>query len=547
MDTRFRLSLAGGLCLLPVTALCARLIQLQVMQHGALESRAQSALKHTLQELTPRADIVDRHGNILAHSVPTWSCFIDKSMIKNPAAVASPLAQALGVPAEEILRKINKRGRFSVVAPRLDFDRSQAVAKARIEGVGLTAAQERFYPNGDLAQGVLGAVGTEHKGLSGVELSFEERLRGSTRKMEYIRDGAGRKIYKSGGTAAEERRPLRLTLDRNIQYYASEILEEAARKHSIRSGLIAVQDPNTGEILAMASHPENPLKNPLIQDAYEPGSTFKVVTLAAALEDSVVSPTEEIFCENGKFQIAPGVTIGDHEPQGKLDMRGILQHSSNIGMVKIIERVGPQRFYRMSRAFGFASRTGLPLPGETAGEIKPLSDLTKVALAAASYGYGVSASALQVLSAYSAIANGGTLYEPAIIAEGFKPVRVRQVASAGTIATLQEMLENVVEAGTGLAARIPGYRVAGKTGTSRKFDRQTGKYSQSQYVASFVGFLPASRPQWTILIVIDEPKDSYYGSAVAAPIFASLGQRLISLKGLPSDKAVAARSRPERP
>jgi cell division protein FtsI (penicillin-binding protein 3) len=539
MDTRSRLSIAGAFCLLPVAPLSARLAQLQVMQHGALESRANGALKHSIREAVPRADILDRNGNVLAHSVPTWDCFIDKAMVKDPAPIASRLAKLLGASPQDILRKARGRGRFAWAAMGLDFERWQAVSQARIEGVGLVASQERFYPNGDMARGVLGAVGTEHTGLSGVELAFESRLQGSARKVEYIRDGAGRKIYESGGASKQDEKPLQLTLDRNIQYYASEILRETAAKYSIRSGLLAVQDPNTGEILAMASYPENPLRNPLIQDTYEPGSTFKVVTLAAALEDAVVPLTEKIFCENGKFDIVPGVAISDHDPRGDLDMRGILQHSSNIGMAKIAERVGAARFYRMSRAFGFANRTGLALPGETAGEIKPLSDLTKVALAASSYGYGVGVSALQMLSAYSAIANGGTLYEPSIVSDGRKPSRVRRVASQRTIAALQEMLENVVESGTGLAARIQGYRVAGKTGTSRKLDRKSGKYSQSQYVASFAGFLPASRPQWTILVVIDEPKGSYYGSMVAAPIFANLGQLLLTLKGVPPDHALA--------
>ncbi|MDD5629908.1 MAG: penicillin-binding transpeptidase domain-containing protein, partial [Elusimicrobia bacterium] len=295
----------------------------------------------------------------------------------------------------------------------------------------------------------------------------------------------------------------------------------------------------------------DPLRNVAVQDTYEPGSTFKTVTAAVALNESLVKESDTFFCENGSYEVSPGVFIHDHEPAGTLNLQGILERSSNVGAAKVVERVGAMRFYRYSRAFGFDIKTGVSLPGETAGDMKPLAGLTRVVLAASSYGYGIGVSALQMANAYNAIAGGGALNEPAVVcddgspAEGRaapcrRPVRVRRVVSEATARVLTRMLEAVVENGTGTTARIPGYRVAGKTGTARKLDRRTGKYSTSAYLASFVGFLPVSRPRWTILVVVDEPKGQYYGAQVSAPVFAQLGSRLLSMAGVPPDSSVAS-------
>jgi cell division protein FtsI (penicillin-binding protein 3) len=335
-----------------------------------------------------------------------------------------------------------------------------------------------------------------------------------------------------------------LSLDRDFQFHAEEALREGAAQFRAKGGMIVVLDPATSEVLAMAALPSDPLKNPVVQDPYEPGSTFKLVAAAAALDGSLVDENQTFFCENGAYAIAPGVLIHDHEPEGMLTLQGILEHSSNIGISKVVEKVGPMRFYRYSRAFGFDIKSGIALPGETAGEMKLLSRLTRVVLAASSYGYGIGASALQVANAYSAVANGGALYEPTILADARPAQPLRRVVSAATARTLSRMLESVVERGTGMSARIPGYRVAGKTGTARKLDPRSGKYSTSAYMASFVGFLPASRPLWTILVVIDEPKGQYYGAQVAAPVFAKLGRRLLAMSGVPPDQPAAPAGRP---
>ena len=536
MDLGLRLSVAAGFALLPLPVLGLRLADLQVLRHGALESRAAGEFARVSEEAAPRADILDRQGRVLARSVPQWSCFADKAMVKDPAAFAAKLAPILGVPARELAGRVRAANRFAWLKTGMTSEQSEALKSARVDGVGIVPVQERVYPNGDLARGVLGLVGAEGKGLAGAELTLDKKLRGAPKRFELIRDGAGHSIYKNISDDGRTPDAIRLTLDRNVQFVAEEALRDAAARAAFKSGFAAVQDPRTGEILAMAAWPPSPLKNPLIQDAYEPGSVFKIVTALSGLDEGVVRPDDVFSGEHGRYEITPGVIITDHEPEGDMTLAQILAKSSNIGISKVVERIGAQRFYRMCRAFGFGAKTGLPLPGETAGELKPLSDLTKVGLASSSYGYNLQVSAAQTLGAYSAIANGGTLYEPKLILDGKPPVKVRRVASETAVRTLSAMLEGVVDAGTGETARIPGYRVAGKTGTAHKVDPLTHKYSPTSYTASFVGYLPASAPRWTILVVLNDPKGAYYGALTAAPIFAQIGKRLLVLDGVAPDK-----------
>lgn len=536
MDLGLRLTVAATLSMAPLAPLGARLAYLQVLRHGNLSTRASGEFARTAREAAPRADLLDRHGRVLARSIPSWSCFVDKAMVKDPAAFGAKLAPLLRLPASEIARKTRAANRFAWLKTNMTQEDHRLLVEARVEGLGLVPAQERVYPNGDLARGVLGLVGTEGRGLAGLELSQDKRLTGRARRMEVIRDGQGRSIYKSATDAGDVPEPLTLTLDRTVQYLAEEALREGGEKGQFKEGIIAVQDPSNGEILALAAWPPNPLRNPLVQDAFEPGSTFKVVAALAAIDDAVVRPNETFGGEGGKYQLTPGVTITDHEPGGEMTLAQIIEKSSNIGISKVVERVGASRFYRRARALGFGAKTGAPLPGESAGELKPLSDLTKVGLAVSSYGYGLAVSPLQMLGAYSALANGGVLWEPKFFADGKPPVKVRRVASESSVKELTQMLEGVVERGTATNAKIPGYRIAGKTGTAHKIDPLTRKYSKTAYTSSFAGFLPVSSPRWTILVILHEPKGAYYGGLVAAPIFSRLGSRLLTLAGLPPDR-----------
>lgn len=540
MDLGLRLTVAAGFTLIPLPLLGLRLADLQVLRHGALETRAAGEFERVSEEAAPRADLLDREGRVLAHSVPTWSCFADKAMVKDPAAFAARLAPVLGIPASELREKVRAASRFAWLKTGMTAEQSDRLRAARVDGVGIVPVQQRVYPNGDLARGVLGLVGAEGKGLAGAELTLDNSLRGAPRRFALIRDGAGHSIYKSISDDGRTPDPVRLTLDRNVQFAAEAALRDASAKTPFKSAFAAVQDPMTGEILAMAAWPPSPLKNPLIQDAYEPGSVFKIVTALSALDDGLVRPDETFYGEHGRYEITPGVFITDAEPAGDMTLAQILAKSSNIGISKVVERVGAQRFYRMARAFGFGAKTGVPLPGETAGELKPLSDLTKVGLASSSYGYNLQVSAVQTVSAYSAIANGGTLWEPKLILDGKPPVKVRRIASETAVRALSGMLEGVVDGGTGESARITGYRVAGKTGTAHKVDPLTHKYSATAYTASFVGYLPVSAPRWTILVVVNDPKGAYYGAETAAPIFAQIARRLLVLDGVPPDRPADA-------
>ncbi|MFA6316672.1 MAG: penicillin-binding protein 2 [Elusimicrobiota bacterium] len=537
MDIRTRLAWAAAMSLLPLLPLSVRLAYLQVARHQDLLTRVADEVDRVARDAPKRADILDRSGRVLAQSVPVWSCFIDKPLVKAPAALARRLGGPLGMSPDAVLRRLREPGRFVVLRDDLTFDEAERVSASRLAGVGITAGFQRAYPNDALGRSVIGTVSSDGRGLSGVELAFDSALVQEPERREVLRDGRGRQIFRSGTAHDPKPEPLRLTIDRNFQFYAEEALSEAAARYALAGGLVLVQDPSNGRMLAMASYPSSPLRNAAVQDSYEPGSTFKLVTAAAAIGESAIREDETVFCENGSWELAPGVTIKDHEPSGELNLAGIIERSSNIGTAKVAERLGALRFYRWCQAFGFLNKTGIGLPGETAGALKPLSAMTRVSLLAASYGYGIAVSPIQLIGAYSAIANGGILYEPSALLTDREPVRVRRVAPEDTVRRLTAILEGVVERGTGATAKIPGYRVAGKTGTARKLDPATKKYSTSRFVASFVGFVPADKPRFTILVVLDDPKGgAYYGSQVAAPVFAKLARSLLTLEGVPPDR-----------
>lgn len=538
MDLRLRLTIAGAVVLFPLAPLTLRLAHLQVALHRSLEEKASRAYARTAREQLPRGSILDRAGQPLARSVLSWSAFVDLSMVKDRRRLARDLSAPLKLPEDELLRKMGEARRFPWLKTDMTYGESESLKKsladAKLGCIGIVQAQRRVYPNGDLARSILGSVSLAGAGASGLELSFDRELLGESAKREVTRDGMGNSIYRRSSSDGQTPRDLRLTLDRTVQFYAEEYLADAASRFGLKQGIVSVQDPGTGEILALATYPPNPLKNIAVQDTLEPGSTIKMVAAAAAIEEGILGENETIFCENGKFELAPGVRIQDHEPSGDLTLAQILERSSNIGIVKLTQRLGPARFYRYCRAFGFSTKTGLPLPGETAGTL-PVSDRGNLRYCSASFGYGLGVSAIQMLSAYSAVANGGNLLEPKLLAGGEPPVIVRRVASPGAVAKLRGMLEGVVSRGTGMSAAIPGFTVAGKTGTARKLDPD-GKYSTTRYTASFIGFVPARTPRFTILVMLDEPKgENFYGSQVAAPVFARLGRRLLALRGVPPD------------
>jgi cell division protein FtsI (penicillin-binding protein 3) len=534
MNVRKRLRVACAFCLLPVLPLVFQLFKFEILENSTLSVKANREFSRAYWEIAPRAPITDRNGNILAESLPVWRIFADRKMVLNPTDLALKIAPVIKKSPIEILRRYKSKKRFPVLARSLSYEQAQRIEKMAIRGLGLTLRERRFYPNGTLAESVLGEISEDGRGVSGIELSWDARLTGVPQKLRVIRDGTGRMIYINADNSGFLPNPLKLTIDRDVQYIAEDALEGAAKSLKISGGTALIENPKNGEILAMATYPETPLKNPAIQDTYEAGSVLKILTAAAAIEGNVVSPTERIFCENGSYQITPRVTIHDDEPADFLTLSQIIERSSNIGISKVVLRVGMSSFYETMRAFGFLNKTGIRFPAEAAGSWNAFLNRGNLPLASASYGYGVAVTPLQILGAYNVVANGGTLWQPFLIEEE-SPNRVRRVVSRKTIAILTRFLENVVEKGTGVLAKIPGYPVAGKTGTAHQLDFATKKYSRTKYNATFVGFLPADHPLWTILVVLNNPKGQYYGGQASAPIFAKIARRLIALKGLPPE------------
>ncbi len=551
-----RLHLCAALSLFCTVPLGARLTQLQVLQHRALSAIAESRVERQTVELIPRGRILDRNGEVLAESLPSWSAFLDPSALKHPEREAPRLAAALGLDRRTVALKAKRASRFVWLKQKLTPEEVARLRALKMEGVGLLADERRYNPNGELALNLLGGVGADGRGLAGLELSFDSKLRGKAQTIDLVRDGLGKTMTDSMPRRSDPPADLVLSLDRSVQHYAEAALKTAVERYRPAWASILVQDPRSGDILAMASHPRDPLRNPAIEQAFEPGSTFKAVSMAAVLEEGVAAFDEKIDC-SGPWEVVPRVFIRDHEPSGPLSLEEIMSRSSNIGIAKLALRLGADRFHRAVRAFGFGTKTALGLPGESGGLLQSPASKGRLALANNAFGQGLAVTPLQLLGAYSALANGGSLLEPRLVlsseggrrpAEETTGVPVRRVASEDTVRRIVRMLEAVVERGTGISAQIPGYSVAGKTGTSQKLDPERRRYSTVHYVASFAGFIPAKQPRLTIVVVIDSPKGQYYGAEVAAPVFATLGRQLLALKGIPPERPLAVRwsSAPKR-
>ncbi|MBK8871691.1 MAG: penicillin-binding protein 2 [Elusimicrobia bacterium] len=553
---RFRFRLVMGLMAAGFLAVTARLAYLQVWRHRDLSQRAQSQAERWVRDAPRRAPIRDRHGDVLVDSVRVASCYADPRLLPHPDTTAQRLAKPLRLSASEITERIRRApGAFVWLKRRLGADESRAIEEENLRGIGLQWEYRRFYPNGDLAGPLLGVVGEDGRGLSGLEYAFNKELMDPRPPLRALRDGRGRRLME---TSSE--RPsaggLRLSIDRKIQFIAERELDTALRRAQARSGIVVVQDPWTGEILAMAGRPAVSLTSEsvaspeelmvrAVQWSFEPGSTFKVVTAAAALENKSVRPGELINCESGKWKYAD-VEINDHEPEKIITFARSMEVSSNIALSKVGLRVGKEKMYDTVRAFGFGSRTGFDLPGEAVGLLKPPSQWSGVTLPILSFGQEVGVTALQLAGAFSAIANGGRLLEPHVCLDADwpsgetprwpVPTEVRRVMSPETAATLTTFMEGVVLKGTGVDAVLPGWQVAGKTGTAQKIDPRTRAYSREKYVASFAGFAPSRRPRLTIVVIIDEPKGLIWGGYNAAPVFKNIAWQALSLLGVPTDE-----------
>ena len=546
------------ICLLiaavPVPPIAFRLFYLQTIRHENLSAAASREFNRTVSEIGPRGRIFDSRGNLLAESIVTWNCSLFKKELRDPARDLDALASALALSKKELKARYRRSKNFVSVKKDLDHAQAEAVKALKLKGVLLEARQNRYYPSGSIARNILGLVGAD-KGLTGVELLYEKVLTGRISRREIVRDAGGNVLYRNGEDGAAAPMDIHLTIDKNIQFFAQEAIKKYAEKNRADLAMAVIQDPDTGRILAMATYPEDLEKIQPVEWVYEPGSTFKAVTLAAALEKNIVTEKDSFYCENGAWALNSKVTIHDHEPEKTLTLSGVMERSSNIGAAKIGLKLGLENFYLYVKAFGFGTRTGLGFPGESPGILRPMERYRTVDLAVGAYGHGIAATPIQVANAYSALANGGQLLETRLvdrITDGSgkavfrnEPAVIRRVISGATAAAVKRILLNVVNAGTGKNAGVPGYLIAGKTGTSKKIDPATGKYITNKNVASFCGFFPADKPQYTILIILDNPKLFYYGGGTAAPAFQEIAKKIITLNGIKPDKVLLESKPPQ--
>lgn len=535
-----RLAVAGVVFLAWTAAIEGRLVYLQVVRHDELSARAERQQMRTIESPGRRGEILDRNGRVLAHSVEADSIYAVPTEIDDADTAAAALCGALGDCAQRDRQAIAdriRRGRaFAYVRRQVSPEQARRVAALQLQGVGFMKEDRRFYPNKDLAAHVLGYVGIDNRGLNGIEATYDSLIRGRAGTV-LIQTDARRQAFSRIERPPTTGSTLELTIDHQLQHIAERELRLGVEENRAAGGTAVVLDPRTGEILALANWPtfnpnayrETPTdwqRNRAVQDLYEPGSTFKVVTASAAIEEKIVAPQDPIDVSAGRIRFGSRVIDDDHR-YGVLSFADVIVKSSNVGAIKVGLQLGPERLGLYVKRFGFGRAASPDFPGESPGIVWNPARLTDSALASVSMGYQVGVTPLQMAAAVSAVANGGELVEPrvvrAVIADGQRASVPRKAVgrpvSPGTAATLTEIMEQVTVTGTGKAARVDGYPVAGKTGTAQKV--VNGSYSRSEYNASFVGFVPSRNPMFTIVVVIDSPhgRNGYYGGTVAAPIF----------------------------
>jgi cell division protein FtsI (penicillin-binding protein 3) len=552
-----RLFILAGFLLFWFLVICGRLVWLQVVNYGDYTQRAAKQQQRSIEVSPVRGNIYDRRGNELAMTVSVDSVFAVPSEVPDIHSAAQVLGRVLKADATEIESRMRGSKAFAWVARKIDNPTSARVRALNLKGIYFQKESKRFYPKNELAAQVLGYVGLDDDGLGGIEREFQPQLTGKAGKMLITMDNKHRWLGRT------EKQPdpgenVVLTIDEKIQYIAERELARAIAETHAEAGTVIVQNPHTGEILALANWPTfNPnifnkvnlqaLKNRAVSDIYEPGSTFKIVTLAAALEEKITNPDEVIDCQMGSI-VVNGLRIHDHHPYAGLTVQQILEHSSDVGAIKIALRLGEERFDRYIRAFGFGTQTRIELPGETRGITKPVSRWSKVSIGAISMGQEIGVSPVQLASMASIIANDGLYVPPRIVAGttpprstpqliAFHPALGRRVISPLTAAQMKHMMEGVVLRGTGKKAILDGYSSAGKTGTAQKIDA-SGRYSHKQHIASFAGFAPVNNPAVTVLVVLDSPAGGYPrdgGGEAAAPVFTRIAQQVLAYMNVPHD------------
>jgi cell division protein FtsI/penicillin-binding protein 2 len=544
--------------LLWVAAIAGRLWYLQVYRYDHYAGKARRQQTTVVELDPPRGTIYDAHGRELAVSVQVDSAWADPADIRDPQATAAALAPLLHQDREALARRLARDGDFVWVARKLDPPDAEAVRRLDLPGIHFLPESKRYYPMRELAAQVLGYVGTDNQGLAGLELVHNKEIAGRPGRRTLLRDARRGTVIAPGLAAAdpEPGRDLYLTLDATIQHIVERELALAVQKNRAKTGSMVLLDPATGAVLAMATYPSfdpnrygdySPAewRNRAIMDAYEPGSTFKVVTAGAAIGAGLVRPEDVFDCEMGGITLY-GIRIRDHKPYGRLTFADVIAKSSNVGVIKAALKLGDERFYKVIREFGFGRPTGIDLPGESPGILAPLKGWRPLTKAYIAFGQGISVTPLQLTAALAAVANHGTLLTPHVVAAVGKgeaivrrfpqPPVAGHPLTAETAQIVEGLLERVVTDGTGKSAAVPGYRVAGKTGTAQK--PGIGGYAHGSYIPSFIGFAPADRPALVGVVAVDSPQGfEYYGAQVAAPAFGAITRQVLLYMGVRPERA----------
>lgn len=541
--------------LLSLTLLLVRLFYLQGIQRNFYYKIANE--QHVVStEIQPRrGTIFDRNMQILAQNINTDSVFANARIIKDKEACAKAVAAALKLDEKFVLERISRDKGFVWIKRKITSQESAEIKKLKIKGIELIEESKRVYPNKSLACHLLGAVNIDNNGLEGVEYNYNNYLKGQSGWLISTQD-AKRKLlalYDYEFIPPKNGMNIVLTIDEVIQSIAERELRKAYEKHNAMAASIVVMDPRTGAILALANLPnfdlndlnsrqQDSIRNRAINDFFEPGSIFKVVTASGLLEEGLVKLTDKFFCENGEWKLGSKV-LHDVHPYGILTFKDIIVKSSNIGTVKAARLLGPNKMYKYIKAFGFLGRTGIDLPGEVTGMNRPPEKWSKVSMNAIPMGQEVTVTAMQLVTAISVIANNGFYVRPRLVKDivnengevikEFPPVLIRKVLTPKTSVYMRYILNSVVESGTGKKARVEEFRVGGKTGTAQKIEG--GTYSHSKFIASFIGFAPYDNPLLAIAVSVDEPHPVYYGGDVAAPVFKGVVEetlKYLNIKGL---------------
>ncbi len=534
-----RAAIVGGLLILCLVIIGTRAGYLQLYRGDWLSSKAAGQYEKELNIPGKRGTIYDARHEAMAVSIETTSVAAYPGVIEDKNKAAGQLAKALNLKRSSVQRKLSSGRSFVWLKRQATPNETEAVKRLSLKGLDYLPEYSRFYPNTSLAAQVLGFTGIDGHGLEGLEFYYDRELKGAARTVTIIKDALGRGFDADQLTGLHQAgNNLVLTIDRQVQYICEQALTDAVTGHKARSGMAVVMVPKTGAILAMAHHPVfNPntyrkynrenWRNRAITDAFEPGSTMKIFSVAAALDSGASTARTIYYCEDGTYAIGSH-TIHDTKPHGWLSLQQIIKYSSNIGAVKVVEKIGSRTLYDNLVEFGFGKRTRIDSPGESQGSLSHYKRWTAVDAGAISFGQGVAVTSLQLITAVAALANDGLMMQPYIVQavtdpngkplRTVEPVAARQVVSADTARTVRRIMRTVITpGGTGVEADLEGYDVSGKTGTAQKITG--GKYDHKRYVSSFVGFAPTERPALAVLVVVDEPQDTIYGGLVAAPAF----------------------------